>query len=233
MKKLLFLFFLVLLSGFIKGQDARLSLFIHTTPEVVWVNDSLLIKGNKMDLPEGNHRIRAWVPGYSPLDTVIAIKAAENKQFFYRFDRSEAYKTWEKRKTSHNNKKLIRFGLPVATTTILTGTMIYTFFSARNKHQEVLDKYDDYINSISNVSSAEADFTAAQDSYRRTYWSYYIQAGALAVSAYFLYKGIVWLQKNTFPDFVSEENPFAFNGIDIKSDPYTGGINLCLIFNLD
>jgi len=224
------------LSGYSQNNDeqALLSLFfIRVTPEFVYVNDSAITKGNKILLPPGDHQIRAWTPGYKELDTTISLKAGEVKKFFYSLKRTDEYMAWEAGATSYINKKNLRIGLPAATTALLVGGTIYSYIAAKQKHQETLEKYDNYIIATANVNDLEAEFEEAQSSYQSLYWSYYIQLGALAISSYFLYKGFRWAVKNKYSDFEPAKNPFTLNSIDLKRDPYSGGLNLCLTFNLD
>ncbi len=227
--------------AFSQVEDTKSVRFLISPPaETLIVNDSVLTKGNKMDLEPGVHRVRFWTPHYVLIDTVVNVQEAGGRMDFVYFHKqfSQEYASYQNEVKQYNAKKGWNFLLPLSTTLVLTGTTAYTYFATQNRYDEALAAFEDYrFNNRDSRGQAFADFETIRDKYRNGITSFYIQAGMTLVSAYFLYQGFRWKSKNKPPSFKEEKNPLALESVFISpghvSLPQNSGVSFGLTFSLN
>lgn len=233
MKK--FVLVLALMAGLsLSAQPTgTLRIFVSPPAETVMIDDTELVSGNTADLKPGKYFLKAWAPGKKVLDTIVEINAGEINNFYYRFKPSTTFMTYKKEMAAYNNQRAKHFILPVATTTVVAGSLLFTYFKGRQIREDAYSVYDDYkyANNPSDLSDSKQEYRDLQSKYQGYVTAYYIEWGAMAVSSYFLYKGIQWLRNNKTPEYKADDNPLALGGLGMGRDPY-GNYTLGLTINI-
>ncbi len=216
----------------VNAQDmGTLKLYISPPPATVMIDDVELKFGNTKELKPGKYFLKAWAPSKKLLDTIIEVKAGETTTFFYQFSPSAEYTKQKSILAAYNTERSKHLTIPVMTTTLVAGALVFTYLKGNSIRKEALESYDEYRYANTNITQKSADYTALQSKYRGYVTAYYIEWGALAVSSYFLYKGIKWVRENKAPSFDPPKNPLVLNGIGLNRDPL-GNYMVGMTFNL-
>ncbi len=239
--KYIFLILLFLLSGriFCQVEESTLVRFIiHPPAESLMIGDSLLKKGNKIALSPGRHPVKIWSPTYTLTDTSVTVNEGDKMINFVlvQKDHSETYTEYLQKVNSYENKRKVHFTLPLATTALLVGSTTITYFYTQARYDEAKAAFMEYKfdNQPTRVNSFE-EFERARDKYRNGITSFYIQAGALAISSYFLYKGVKWARAKRIPKYGKEKNPLALENVSVlpANGFQTSGFSMGLTFSLN
>ncbi|MGB0176257.1 MAG: hypothetical protein ACPF9D_03765 [Owenweeksia sp.] len=213
--------------GLAQTDSTTVSFFISPTPKTFMVGDSLLITGNKIKLEPGTYPVKAWIPTYELIDTSLTVKSgAQPFNFMLRAEkRTPAYLDYQVKSSEHQKKQTLHFTLPLVTTGILAGTATYTYFRAQSNYKEATEALEVYRNESrpDDLNERYTEFDNARESYRKNIISFYSQVGALAVSSYFLYRGIKWLRENKAPQYQEEKNPLVLTSM--SASPTAGKAN--------
>lgn len=216
----------------VSAQDmGTLKLYISPLPETIMIDDTELKFGNTKELKPGKYFLKAWAPTKQLLDTIIEIKAGETTTFFYQFSPSAEFIKQKSVLAAYNTERSKHLTIPVMTTTLVAGALVFTYLKGNSVRDEALESYDEYRYANTNIAQKSADYSALQSKYRGYVTAYYIEWGALAISSYYLYKGIKWVRKNKTPQFDPPKNPLALNGIGVNRDPF-GNYVVGMTFNL-
>lgn len=213
-------------------NEGTLRLYLTPAAEAVTIDGELMEFGNTAKLKPGKYFVQAWCPNKKLLDTIIEIKAGEIQSFFYRFENSEAYSAHLAVAQAYSKQKLLNFGLPAASTVLVGATLVFTYVKGKNLHDETQEKYEQYKYASYDMSFHKAEFEKSQKKYRGYYYAQFVEYTALAVSSYFLYKGIKWLKKNPKPELEKDKNPFTLDKVGFMPNQY-GGYGLGLVIKLD
>ncbi|HAD97143.1 MAG TPA: hypothetical protein DCG19_07030 [Cryomorphaceae bacterium] len=211
----------------IDSTRTTVSFFISPTPQTFMVGDSLLVTGNKMKLEPGTYPIKAWIPTYELIDTSLTVKTgAKPFKFMLRAEkRSPAYLEYLAKSSEYQTQKTLNFTLPVIATSILAGTATYTYFKAQSQYEDANKALKLYRNENrpDKLDEGYTEFDNTREAYRQNIISFYSQVGALAISSYFLYRGIKWLRQNKAPQYKEEKNPLALTSM--SASPTIGNTN--------
>ena len=213
-------------------NEGTLRLYLTPPAEAVTIDGELMEFGNSAKLKPGKYFVQAWCPNKAVLDTVIEIKAGEILSFFYRFENNENYISYLEETKAYVKKRNVHVALPVTATAISAGALIFTYFKGKQLNDEADAKYLEYKYAGVDIAEKEAEFNQAQDKYRNYYYAQFVEYAALAVSSYFLYKGIRWLKQNPKPELEKDKNPFKVDQVGFMPNRY-GGYGVGLTIALD
>ncbi len=215
-------------------QTGTLKIYISPPPETIMIDDTELKFGNTADLKPGKYFLKAWAPNRELLDTIVEVKAGVVTSFFYNLKPSPEYISFQKLEAQYSRDRSVKFGIPVTTTALVGGALVFTYLKGSKIREDALSAHEDYIYAYSNSTKLEAldEFESLQKKYRGYVTAYYVEWAALAVSSYFLYKGIKWVRKNKSPEFQAPKNPLALSGIGMSRD-YFGNYTYGLTFNIN
>ncbi len=212
-------------------ETGTLKLYISPPPQTVMVDDTELKFGNTMVLKPGKYFLKAWAPNKKLLDTIVEIKAGDITSFFYRFAPSEEFLKQKSIIATYQAERNKHLSIPVMTTTLVAGALVFTYLKGNSVRQEALESYDEYKYANSNIDLKASEYTDLQSKYRGYVAAYYVEWGALAVSSYFLYKGIKWAKQNKAPTFDPPKNPLVLNGLGMTRDSF-GNYVVGMTFNI-
>ncbi len=232
MKKVLTILLLNLSLMALAQNEGTLRLYLTPAAEAVTIDGELMEYGNTAKLKPGKYFVQAWCPNKTLLDTIIEIKASETVSFFYRFENSPAYIAYLKESQSYSKQKLLNLGLPAATTVLIGGALVYTYIKGKNLQEEAEKNYELYRYAGYDMNVRKTIFEESQKKYRGYYYAQFAEYAALAVSSYFLYRGIKWLKKNPGPELKKDKNPFTIDKVGFVPNQY-GGYGLGLVIKLD
>lgn len=234
MKRLMLSLFLLSSILVMAQQTGTLKVYISPPAETIMIDDTELKFGNTAELKAGKYFLKAWAPDKKLLDTIIEVKAGEVNSFFYRFQPSEEYLDHRKVLAQYSKERTRHFVLPATATVLVGGSLLFTYLKGRQLRTDALNAYDEYYYAHTDQKVAEkrAEFVDLQSKYEGYVTAYYIEWGALALSSYFLYKGIKWIQKNKQPVYDQPKNPLALEGIGMSRDPF-GNYTIGLTLNLN
>ena len=213
-------------------QEGSLRLYLTPPAEAVAIDGELLDFGNSIALKPGKYFLQAWSPHKELLDTIVEIKAGETVNFFYRFENSKSYKNFQTVSSDYSRQKSLNFVLPAATTALLGGALVYTLIKGKDLQEQTEEKYLDYKYAGYDMELAKKEFEESQDKYRAFYYAQFVELAALAVSSYFLYKGIKWLKNNPKPELEKDKNPFTVDQVGFMPNQY-GGYGVGLVIKLN
>lgn len=239
-KYLLLIFFLLLGLSTIAQRDSISYLRVFTSPasETLIIDNKKIERGSSTVVKSGEHRVRAWSPHHYPLDTVIKVEAGKIQPFYYNLKGTPEYFEHRLLSKKHFNRKSFHYYLPLGSTVALAVSSTATYFIAQNTYDEANQLWVQYLRQGElNIDNTYALFDEARDRYatQRTY--FYVQTGALVLSAYLLYEGIKWTKNNKKPVPRMDKDPFL-NFDSAFLTPTTGlnsqnGLALTMIFNIN
>lgn len=232
MKKILIILLLSTSFLALAQNEGTLRLYLTPAAEAVTIDGELMEYGNSVKLKPGKYFVQAWCPNKAVLDTIIEIKAGETQSFFYRFENSATYKAHLAVAETYSKKKLLHVGLPATTTVLVGAALVFTYIKGKQVHDETEDKYQQYKYAGYDLSFRKSEFEKSQKKYRGYYYAQFAEYTALAVSSYFLYKGIKWLKKNPRPELEKDKNPFTLDKVGFLPNQY-GGYGLGLVIKLN
>jgi len=213
-------------------NEGTLRLYLTPPAEAVTIDGELMEFGNSAKLKPGKYFVQAWCPNKTVLDTVIEIKAGEILSFFYRFENSPAYIAYLDESNEYSKQRLIHFGLPAATTALIGGALIYTYIQGRKLQDEAESNYELYKYAGYDLYERKTEFIESQKQYRKYYNAQFVEYAALAVTSYWLYRGIKWLKKNPKPELEEDKNPLKIDQVGFMPNRY-GGYGVGLTIALD
>ncbi len=212
-------------------ETGTLKIFLSPPPETIIIDDAELEFGNTVDLKPGKYFLKAWAPNKMLLDTIVEVKAGQVTSFFYNFLPSKDYLLQRNILGDYKVERGKKLATPILTTSLIAGALVFTHIKGNSIREEALAGYDNYQFASTKIDEKAAEYTALQKKYRGYVTAYYIEWGALAVSSYYLYKGIKWARKNKAPIFDSPKNPLVLSGIGVNRDSF-GNYVLGMTFNL-
>lgn len=212
-------------------ETGTLKVFVSPPPETIMIDDKELESGNTIDLKPGKYFLKAWAPNKKLLDTIVEVKAGQVTSFFYNFIPSEEYVRQGNIIADYKTERSKKLTTPILTTGLVAGAMVFTYLKGNSVRDEALASYDKYQYTNTKINERAAEYSALQNKYKGYVTAYYVEWGALAVSSYFLYKGIKWAQKNKAPTFDPPKNPLVLNGIGMTKDSF-GNYVVGMTFNL-
>jgi len=213
-------------------NEGTLRLYLTPAAEAVTIDGELLEYGNTARLKPGKYFVQAWCPNKSLLDTIIEIKAGDTINLFYRFQNSPEYNAHLAEASKYSKEKLIHVGLPAATTTILAGALVYTYFNGKKLQEETENNYELYKYAGYDMNARKANFIESQKKYRKHYHAQFLEYAGLALSSYWLYEGIKWLKNNPKSELEKDKNPFTLDKVGFVPNQY-GGYGLGLVIKFD
>lgn len=231
MKKLGFAFFLLIGFHLSAQQFGTLKIYLSPPPATIVIDGVELKLGNTADLKPGKYFVQAWAPNMVILDTILEVKAGEITSFFYHFQTSPEFLAQQDILNQYSNKRATKLAIPVTSTIVLAGALAFTYIKGVDAREEALASYDAYKYSNTNIDGLAADYENARSKYQGYVVAYYIEWGAMAISSYYLYKGIQWARKNKEPKFNNPKNPLVFNGLGMARDNF-GNYVVGMKFNL-
>lgn len=232
MKQFLTILFLSTSLLALAQNEGTLRLYFTPAAEAVTIDGELMEYGNSAKLKPGKYFVQAWHPNKALLDTIIEIKAGETQSFFYRFENSETYIAHLEKSQTYSNQKLLHFGLPAASTALVGAALVFTYVKGKQTYDETQEKYEQYKYASYDMNLRKSEFEESQKKYRAYYYAQFAEYAALAVSSYFLYKGIKWLKKNPKPVLENDKNPLTIDKVGFMPNQY-GGYGMGLVIKLN
>ncbi len=226
-----FAIFLLSISKISAQETGTLKLYISPPPETIMVDDTELKFGNSIELKPGKYFLKAWAPNKKLLDTIVEVKAGETNSFFYRFVNSDEFISQNRILGAYTKERNKHLAVPSITTALVAGALAITYFKGNSIRDEALESYNEYKYANSNINVEATEYLSLQSKYRGYVTAYYIEWGALAVSSYYLYKGIKWARKNKAPTFDPPKNPLALNAVGMTRDRF-GNYVVGMSFNI-
>ena len=232
MKKLLSILLLSLGFAATAQNEGTLRLYLSPPAEAVTIDGNVMDFGNSSTLKPGKYFLQAWCPNKALLDTIIEIKEGEILSFFYRFENSQAYNDYLYESQSYSKELNKHFTLPMASTVLVAGALVFTYFKGKELQEDAENKYELYKYAGFDLDKRKSEFEKAQKKYKGYYYAQFVEYGALVVSSYFLYKGIQWLKKNQKPQLAKDQNPFTLDRIGFMPNKFGGyGLGVAIKLN--
>lgn len=218
----------------LQAQETTGTIRFYFSPpaEAVTIDGKLLDYGNTAVLPAGKYFIQAWSPDKKILDTILEVQQGQINRFFYRFEDSKAFQEHQLVVKEYNQERSKHFAIPMTATLVCAGLITINYFQGKKLEDETIEAYNSYKYEHTEIKKKKAEFEEVQDKYRRNYYIQYAEYAGLAVSSYFLYKGIKWLIAHPKPQKVEDKNPFKVKSVGMTTDQFGSyKIGLTLNFN--
>lgn len=232
MRKFLIILLLSAAQWAVAQNEGTLRLYLSPPAEAIAIDGEILEYGNTARLKPGKYFVQAWCPDKNLLDTIVTISSGEVLNFFYRFEDSPSYKSYQSTLNAYTKERNKNFVLPAATTVAMAGILTYTLIRGKQLQEQAESDYLSYKYAGYDIEKHEDVFEESQSKYRQYYYAQFVEYVALAVSSYFLYKGFKWLKNNPKPVKEEDKNPFKLEQVGFTPNPY-GGIGIGMVLTLD
>ncbi len=224
-----------LVCGFVSlGQEqSYLRIYVSPTPETIVIDDKELKHGYTMPVLPGDHRIQLWKPYYTMLDTVININEVKVYNFNYELEATPAYIAFQQESKRYRRQRIKKMALPAAITATSGAALAYLYVKGNKIYDELTRAQEEYRYAGYNLEESRNNYNELQRSYRAHYYGQFVAYGSLAVSGYFLVKGIKWVKNNPAPELPAVKNPLTLNSVGVAPIPGPGsgvmmGVNISL-----